>query len=200
MATPLVPVTLLGSYVRLEPLTRAHCEPLGQVALDPAIWRWTLRALNTVQDVERYIDLALDLQAAGVTLPFATVAVSDNRVVGSTRFQHIECAHRRLEIGDTWVAPPWQRTAINTEAKYLMLQYAFEILHYQRVEFRTDALNARSRAAIRRIGATEEGCLRRQAITDTGRVRDTMCYSILDVEWPEVKSTLAYKLGIRETR
>jgi RimJ/RimL family protein N-acetyltransferase len=115
---------------------------------------------------------------------------SSGQIVGSTRFMNIDCANRRVEIGSTWIVPRWQRTAINTEAKYLMIRHAFEVWKCVRVELKTDALNQKSRAAILRIGAKEEGTLRQHIVTHTGRLRDSVYFSILDKEWPEVKARL----------
>jgi RimJ/RimL family protein N-acetyltransferase len=143
-----------------------------------------------------YIQTALDAQAAGSALPFATVHVPSGQVIGSTRYMNIDRTNRRLEIGATWIAAPWRRTAINTEAKYLMLRHAFETLGCIRVELKTDALNQRSRDAIRRIGATEEGTLRQHVITWSGRFRDSVYFSILDSEWPRVKQDLEQKLTV----
>jgi RimJ/RimL family protein N-acetyltransferase len=140
-----------------------------------------------------YIDSALAAQAAGTAIPFATVERASGRVVGSTRFMNIDVANRRVEIGATWIAKPWQRTAINTEAKYLMLRHAFETLGCVRVELKTDALNLRSRAAILRIGAREEGTLRQHMVTWRGRLRDSVYFSILDSEWAGVKGDLEAK-------
>ncbi|HXE57255.1 MAG TPA: GNAT family protein [Gemmatimonadales bacterium] len=193
----IVPVTLEGRYVRLEPLSLDHHARLVDVALDPALWRWTLSRVETPADLRRYLEAALAEQAAGTALPFATVLRNDGRPVGSTRFGNIDRANRRVEIGWTWVAPPWQRTPVNTEAKYLMLRHAFETLGCIRVEFKTDALNERSRRALVRIGAREEGILRRHMITATGRVRDSVYYSVLDGEWPEVKARLEESLARR---
>ena len=150
-------------------------------------------------EMAAYIQTALNHQAAGSALPFATVHVSPNapfgQVIGSTRFMNIDPANRRLEIGATWIAGPWRRTAVNTEAKYLMLRHAFETLGCIRVELKTDALNQRSRNAIRRVGATEEGTLRQHMITWSGRLRDSVYFSILDSEWPRVKFDLEQKLA-----
>jgi N-acetyltransferase len=187
------PVTLQGRHVRLEPLSLAHLDPLAEVGLDAELWRWTLAQLGSKDDVRRYIEAALTLQQAGAALPFAIV--SDNRVVGSTRYHNIDRANRRLEIGWTWVAKDWQRTPVNTEAKYLLLGHAFETLWCVRVEFKTDVLNEQSRRALLRIGATEEGTLRRHMITESGRWRDSVYYSILDTEWPAVKQRLEEKLA-----
>lgn len=191
----LAPVTLEGRHVRLVPLTAEHVPALWDAGSDPEIWRWTLNRPGSEADMARYVASALAKRDAGGALPFATVEAASGRVIGSTRFHNWEPPHPRVEIGYTWIARPWQRTAINTEAKYLMLRHAFETLGVLRVELRTDALNERSRAAILRLGATEEGTLRRHMINDSGRVRDTVYFSILDDEWPRVKERLEEKLA-----
>lgn len=188
------PVVLSGIHVRLEPLREMHHPALCEIAFDPKLWRWTSVGLSSPEDIWTYIGHALEAQAAGRELPFVTVDRASARIVGSTRFLNIDSANRRLEIGYTWIAQPWQRTAINTEAKYLMLHHAFETMGAIRVELKTDALNEKSRQAIKRIGATEEGILRRHMIAKSGRVRDTVYYSILDSEWPGVKAELERKL------
>ena len=184
------PIILEGRHVRLEPLSMDHHAAICTVALDESLWHWTTTALRTADDARAYVESALKDQQAGVALPFATIERSSSRVVGSTRFGNIARKDRRVEIGWTFVAPAWQRTAVNTEAKYLMLRHAFETWNCIRVEFKTDALNQRSRRAIARLGAKGEGILRSHAITHIGRVRDTVYYSILDSEWPDVKSRL----------
>lgn len=189
------PVTLEGRFVRLEPLTLAHLPALADVGLDPAIWRWMTVVVERAGDLRRWIETALEEQARGLALPFATIERSSGRAIGSTRFGSPSATHRRVEIGWTWVAPPWQRTAANTEAKLLMLRHAFETLGCVRVEFKTDALNERSRAALRRIGAVEEGTLRSHMITESGRVRDSVYFSILAGEWPDVRAALERRLG-----
>lgn len=189
------PVTLEGRYVRLEPLTPGHEEALSQVGLDEDLWRWIPVPVRTRQEMAAYIETALKDQASGMALPFVQVDKTSGRVVGSTRYANIEPAHYRLEIGWTWVGRAWQRTAVNTEAKYLLLRHAFETLGCMRVEFKTDSLNERSRAAILRIGAREEGIFRNHMITASGRVRHTVYYSIVDTEWPEVKRRLEARLG-----
>ncbi len=188
---------LEGSHVRLEPLTLDHLDALTAVGLDPDLWQWTLARNQTPEDMRRYVETALAEQRAGQTLPFATVERSSGRVVGSTRFAAIERAHRRVEIGWTWIAPPWQRTAINTEAKYLMLRHAFEVWRCLRVELKTNARNERSRRAIRRIGATEEGTLRKHQLNSDGTSRDSVYFSIVDDEWPAVKRRLEGMLAER---
>ncbi|MDQ7843669.1 MAG: GNAT family N-acetyltransferase [Armatimonadota bacterium] len=188
------PVVLDGGHVRLEPLSADHLPALIEAGLDPDLWRWTTQVVRSPQEMAAYVAQALTEQAAGRALPFAIVARAAGRVVGSTRFGAIEPAHRRVEIGWTWIARPWQRTAVNTEAKYLMLRHAFESWHCLRVEFKTDALNLRSRQALRRIGAKEEGVLRSHLITATGRVRDSIYFSIIAEEWPAVRAHLEEKL------
>ena len=143
------------------------------------------------------IEELLAAEAAGSDLPLVTVERASGTVVGSTRFMNIDAANRRVEIGGTWIAPAWQRTALNTEAKYLMLRHAFETWQCVRVEFKTDALNTQSRTAILRIGAKEEGTLRRHLLTWSGRYRDTVYFSILDDEWPAVKANLERMMGMR---
>ena|ERR1035437_3624887 len=188
------PVTLEGAHVRLEPLAEAHHAVLSEVALDPDLWRVNAYAIRSPQEMKASIEGMLAAQAAGTMLPFVNIERASQRVIGATRFMNIEPAHRRVEIGGTWIAKPWQRTAINTEAKYLMLRHAFETLGCIRVELKTDALNEKSRNAILRIGAKEEGTLRQHMVTWTGRLRDTVYFSILDSEWPQVKAGLEAKL------
>lgn len=189
-AMPLHPVTLAGAAVRLEPLTRAHYPALLPHALDPDLWRVTANYGGSPEAFGAWIDEALEQQAAGRALPFALVEPASGDAIGSTRFGNYDAPSARVEIGWTWVARPWQRTRVNTEAKYLLLRHAFDTLGLERVELKTDAINARSRAAIRRIGAVEEGILRRHQRTWDGRLRDTVFHSILRDEWPVVKARL----------
>ena len=190
-------MTLEGEYVRLEPLALAHVERLAAVGLDPELWRWTQYPVQSPEEMRAYVVAALAAQVQGSVLPFVLIEKQAMHVVGSTRFGNIDRANRRVEIGWTWVAPPWQRTPINTEAKYLLLRHAFEALRCIRVELKTDALNERSRRAILRIGATQEGILRQHMITASGRLRDTVYYSILDREWPDVSARLRAMLQAR---
>ena len=186
------PVTIEGSVVRLEPVRLDHAAQLWQVAKDHLddIFRWFPYRMRTREDFDGLVANASAEQERGESVVFATVEKSSGRVIGSTRFMNIDRANRRVEIGSTWIAPPWQRTAVNTEAKYLMLRHAFDVWGCIRVELKTDALNEKSRNAILRIGAKEEGTLRRHLITHTGRVRDTVYFSILDSEWADAKSRL----------
>lgn len=189
------PVILAGRHVRLEPLAQTHHAALCAVGLDAEIWEFFPYRATTPEEMAAYIQSALDAQAAGSALPFATVHIPSGQVIGSTRYMNIDPTHRRVEIGSTWIAGPWRRTAVNTEAKYLMLRHAFETLGCIRVELKTDSLNQRSRNAIRRIGATEEGTLRQHMVMWSGRLRDSVYFSILDSEWPGVKQDLERKLS-----
>lgn len=199
-AQPVEAPVLEGEYVRLEPLTLGHLDALCVIGLDPELWRWEAIRKRSREDMQAYIRKALDEWQCGVSLPFATLFMGTGQVIGSTRYLNMDLANRRVEIGATWIGRPWQRTAVNTEAKYLMLRYAFEVLGCFRVELKTDVLNERSRRAILRLGAKEEGVLRRHVVTDTGRVRDTVYYSILDHEWPSVKVALQAKLQAQADR
>jgi RimJ/RimL family protein N-acetyltransferase len=192
------PITLQGAAVRLEPLRRDHAVDFWNVAKDSLddIFRWIPYQVRSPEDFAQIIEKAFAEQDRGDSIVFATVQHNSNRVVGSTRFMNIDRANRRLEIGSTWIAPAWQRTSINTEAKFLMLRHAFEFWNCIRVELKTDALNEKSRNAILRLGAKEEGTLRKHLVTWTGRVRDTVYFSILDTEWPAVKSRLEPKLPL----
>jgi RimJ/RimL family protein N-acetyltransferase len=184
------PVTLRGAGVRLEPMTIDHVQALARVGLEPELWRWTPTAVTKPDEMRAYVQTALDEQRRGAALPFVIVDQASGQVIGSTRYANIDRANRRLEIGWTWLAPSHQRTRANTEAKLLLLTHAFENLGAMRVELKTDALNEKSRRAILRIGAVEEGILRKHVITASGRIRDTVYFSIVDSEWPGVKARL----------
>lgn len=190
------PVVLDGRNVRLDPLSFVHVPELCKVGLDDELWKITMTLIRNEGEMRNYVETALSLQAAGTALPFATIDKKNGRVAGSTRFGNIDKNNKRVEIGWTWLGKEFQRTHVNTEAKYLMLKHAFEVWGCFRVEFKTDAINEKSRNALKRIGAKEEGILRRHQITATGRVRDSIYYSILDHEWPEVKPMLERKIGL----
>ncbi len=189
------PVVLEGQEVRLEPLRLDHLEDLCVIGLAPNLWKFIPTLVQNTDDMRAYIELALREQAAGVSLPFATIAKSTGRAIGSTRFMNIERKHLRAEIGSTWIGGEWQRTRVNTEAKYLMLRHAFENWRCHRVELKTDSLNQRSRNAILRIGAKEEGTFRNHMVVQEGRLRHTVYFSIIDSEWPSVKKSLEEKLS-----
>lgn len=198
--TPLhitLPLTLEGSFVRLEPIRREHADLFWDVAKNDLedIFRWIPYAMKTREDFEELIEKAFAEQEHGESVVFATIERNSGCTIGSTRFMNIDRVNKRVEIGSTWIAPAWQRTAVNTEAKYLMLRHAFEVWGCIRVELKTDGLNQKSRNAILRIGAKEEGTLRRHLVTWTGRVRDTVYFSILDSEWSEVKARLEARLS-----
>jgi N-acetyltransferase len=190
-----IPVILEGQQVRLEPLTARHVAGLAEVGLDEDLWKWIPTQVRTEEEMAAYVKTALNEQERGVSLPFALVEKSTGRTIGSSRYGNIDRVHHRVEIGWTWVARAWQRTAANTEAKYLLLLHAFETLGCIRVELKTDSLNERSRAAILRIGAKEEGIFRNHMITSSGRLRHSAYYSIIDSEWPDVKARLESRLN-----
>ena len=190
-------IPLEGKVVRLEPLRREHVPALWEAAKDHLqdIFRWIPYRMLTTEDFQNSVARILEEQAQGQSVAFATVERSSGSVIGSTRFMNMDLANRRVEIGSTWIAPAWQRTAVNTEAKYLMLRHAFEQWGCFRVELKTDSLNRQSRTAILRLGAREEGTLRQHMVTWDGRRRDSVYFSILDTEWPEVKAHLEAKLA-----
>lgn len=195
------PVTLSGRYVRLEPLSEAHVPDLARVAGDESIWRYML--YGTIRNEEQMLAWVRDIlerQARGADLPFAVIHLASGRAIGATRYLDIRPADRGLEIGGTWYGVEYQRTAVNTECKYLMLTHAFERLGCLRVQFKTDLRNVRSQRAIERIGAVREGVLRAHMITPEGQVRDSVYYSILWTEWPQVKQLLEEKLAMRYDR
>jgi RimJ/RimL family protein N-acetyltransferase len=190
----LEPITLEGTHVRLEPLSESHHEALCAVGLDPELWKWTPIQVLDREQMLRYICSHLSDQEQGTSLPFATVERASGTVVGATRFMNMDLPNKRVEIGSTWIAKPWQRTAINTEAKYLMMRHAFETLGCNRVEWKTDALNTQSRNAILRLGAKQEGIFRQHIVTWSGRLRDSVYFSVITPEWPDVKTALEGKI------
>lgn len=187
--------TLEGTHVRLEPLGLHHVDALAAAARDPRIWEFASAIIRGDDEARKYVETAISWQSAGTAVPFATIDRASRRVIGSTRFANIDREHRRAEIGWTWLVPEHWRTAINTEAKYLMLRHAFEEWKCIRVELKTAAKNQRSRAAILGVGATEEGTLRHHMIQPDGSYRDSVYFSILDDEWPGVKRRLEARLA-----
>jgi len=192
---PTEPPVLEGRYVRLDPLSMAHLARLIEIGLEGDIFRWYAQSIKTAEDMKALIELALEEQRAGKSLPFATIERATGLAVGSTRFMTIDRPNRTIEIGYTWIAPAWQRTAINTEAKYLMMRCAFESWGCNRVGLKTDSLNERSRRAIARIGAKEEGILRNHMVTASGRLRHSVYFSVIREEWPDVRAELERKLA-----
>jgi RimJ/RimL family protein N-acetyltransferase len=190
------PVLLAGRQVRLEPLALRHAEGLLAASRDPGIWTYLLvPQFANVGEVKKWIEEALAGQRAGAEVAFATVQQSDARVVGSTRYLDIRRPHRAMEIGWTWIDPQFQRTAVNTEAKLLMLRHAFEVLGALRLQLKTDERNARSRAAITRLGCSFEGILRNYQTYSHGFVRNTAMFSLTAAEWPAAKARLEAKLA-----
>ena len=190
----LSPITLTGEHVRLEPLTLAHLDGLCAVGLDPTLWEWTAGRVATCEDMRAYVETALREQNENTALPFATIEIKSGTIVGSSRFANADHANRRIEIGWTWVAPQWQRSAVNTEAKLLMMRHAFEVLGCIRVEFKTDSRNVKSRTALAGIGAREEGTLRSHMIVQNGYRRDSVYFSVIEGEWKGVEARLLDRL------
>lgn len=180
--------------LRLEPLSASHAEGLAVAVQEGELWKLEFTSVPAPADVAAFIDTALAQQQRGESLPFAIVRKQDNAVIGCTRYMNIQLPHKRLEIGHTFIASSWQRTAVNTEMKREMLRHAFEDLGMNRVEFLTDFRNTRSRAAIERLGAQQEGILRSHMVMRDGHVRDTVIFSITRSEWPAVKQGLSRKL------
>ena len=182
------PIVLRGTAVRLEPLSQDHAQGLYNRGRVEADWAYMPRScFIDMPDTRQWIDEALNATAQ---IPFAIVETAKDRAVGSSRFLNIRPEHGSLEIGWTWLGQDWQRTAVNTEAKLLLLSYAFERLGCVRVEFKTDARNERSQRALQRIGATREGVLRNQMIVQDNYVRDSVYFSIIESEWRQVKKRL----------
>lgn len=190
----LADITLENDYVRLDSLAMHHLDALCGIGLDKDLWQWTPHQVTTREQMQAYVEQALLEQQQGKSLPLVIVSLADERIAGCTRFGNIDLANKRVEIGWTWIGKTWQRSAVNTATKLLMLSHAFETLECNRVELKTDALNERSRKAILRLGAKEEGTLRKHMLTESGRVRDTVYFSIIADEWPSVRAKLQERL------
>jgi RimJ/RimL family protein N-acetyltransferase len=186
--------TLSGRLVVLRPLGPEHEGALLEAAADGELWNLKVTIVPGPQNVRQYIAAALAGKREGSVMPYVIVRKDTDRIVGSTRYWKIDKANRRLEIGSTWLSASAQRTGINTEAKYLMLEYAFEAMRCVRVQFTTDQLNTRSRAAIMRLGARPEGIVRNERIMPDGRRRNSVRFSIIDTEWPETRALLQARL------
>ncbi|MCX6034300.1 MAG: GNAT family protein [Chloroflexi bacterium] len=185
------PVTLTGKVVRLEPLSEAHIPALALAGRDESIWKYMLYdALTSEENMTDWVRDILKRQQARTDLPFAVIHLASGRAAGATRYLEMRPQHRSLEIGGTWYAPEFQRTAVNTECKYLMLKYAFEEMNCIRVQFKADVRNEHSIRAIERLGAVREGMLRNHYILQDGTFRDSVYFSILEQEWPGVKRWL----------
>jgi N-acetyltransferase len=190
----LEPVTLEGRYIILRPPSIDDIDGLSIAARDGKIWNSRFSQFPNPNEIQKYIQEMLDLSSNGSILPFITIHKASNTIVGTTRYLNIDYENHRLEIGNTWIAKSWRKTYVNTEAKFLMLQYAFEKLECIAVEIRTDVLNIVSRQSIQRLGAKQDGILRHHKIMRDGRIRDTVCYSIIKSEWKQVKENLMEKL------
>ncbi len=186
--------TLVGRYIILRPPSIEDIDGLSIAARDGEIWNSRFSQFPNPNEIEKYIPEMLDLGSRGSILPFIIIHKSSNTIVGTTRYLNIDYENHRLEIGHTWIAKSWRKTYVNTEAKFLMLQYAFEKLACIAVEIRTDVLNTVSRQAIQRLGAKQDGILRHHKIMRDGRIKDTVCYSIIKPEWKQVKENLMKKL------
>lgn len=185
------PVVLTGQFVRLEPMNEAHVAALAEIGVGQSFWDFMLYGnMNSVEDMKSWVLDILSRAEKGTDLPFVAVHLASGRVAGATRYLNIMPKDRGLEVGGTWYGLDFQRTAVNTECKYLLLQHAFETLGCIRVQLKTDLRNERSQKAIERIGAVKEGVLRNHMILPDGRFRHSVFYSILDSEWPNVKKRL----------
>jgi RimJ/RimL family protein N-acetyltransferase len=190
------PVTLIGRHVRLEPMREDHIPGLIAAGSDPSIWTYMVYGnLSHPVAMEEWVREILRREGQGTDLPFTVIHRDSGKVAGATRYMEIRPAHRGLEIGGTWYAPDFQRTVVNTECKYLLLEHAFEAMGCIRVQFKTDSRNERSLVAIERIGGVREGMLRSHMILPDGVVRDSVYFSILESEWPVVKMKLKERLA-----
>jgi RimJ/RimL family protein N-acetyltransferase len=188
------PVTLEGTHVRLEPMRERHADGLVAAGCGRGLFRFFPFSLESEEEMRAYVKANAAAARGGGVLPFVTVERASNRIAGATSFLAIDTAHRRLEIGATWITPELQRSAVNTEAKLLQLTHCFEALGCNRVEFKTDERNEQSRAALARIGATEEGRFRAHMVMPDGHLRTSVWFSVIASEWPAVKRALAAKL------
>jgi len=189
------PITLTGRVVRLEPLSEAHIPALAKVGLDEKIWRYMRYGkVETVEQLTAWVRELLDLQSQGSDLPFAVIHLASGGAIGCTRYLNIDPLNRSLEIGGTWYGLDYQGTQVNSECKYLLLKHAFERLECVRVWFKTDLRNLRSQAALERLGVVKEGVLRHHMILPDGYIRDSVIYSLLPEEWPQLKVKLEAQL------
>ncbi|MGE7713186.1 GNAT family N-acetyltransferase [Priestia megaterium] len=181
---------LVGTAVKLVPLGKIHEQELYEAAKPKEVWEHLPVKVHSLSDMKRLIESALKAKQEGRELPFAVFDIESHSIVGSTRFLDISLLNKSVEIGWTWYHPSVWRTRVNTECKYLLLKYCFEELKLHRVQFKTDVRNKRSRKAIKRLGATQEGISRKHMILPDGYVRDSVIFSIIDDEWPFVKKRL----------
>ncbi|HZY42613.1 MAG TPA: GNAT family protein [Anaerolineae bacterium] len=189
--------SLIGKKIQLRPLLASDGAALVQAAADGELWNLPFTVVPSVETVDVYINTALEGQAAETVMPFVIETIDSKQVIGTTRFWKIDRKNRKLEIGHTWISASWQRKCVNTEAKFLMLCYAFEQLNCVRVQFTTDEINEKSRKAILRLGAKQEGIVRHERIMPDGRKRNSVRFSIIDDEWPDVRRFLERRLSER---
>ncbi|WP_247269299.1 MULTISPECIES: GNAT family N-acetyltransferase [Pseudomonas] len=187
--------TLQGPRILLRPLQYSDADALLQAAADGELWNLTVTVVPSASTIDSYLKKALDGRDAGTVMPFVIVLKDSGEVIGSTRFWKIDPLNRKLEIGSSWISARWQKSFVNTEAKYLMLRHAFEVLDCVRVQFTTDENNQKSRNAILRLGAQQEGNVRHERIMPDGRKRNSVRFSIIDDEWPQVRQVLEQKLA-----
>ena len=190
--------TLVGQRIRLRPMKADDADVMVSAAADGELWNLPFTVVPSVDTVGAYIATALSERDAGAVLPFMTEDLGSGMVIGSTRFWKIDRQNRKVEIGHTWLSKSWQRTYANTEAKFLMLQYAFEVMNCVRVQFTTDEINEKSRSAILRLGAVQEGIVRNERIMPNGRKRNSVRFSIIDHEWPQVRAALMQRLQFED--
>jgi RimJ/RimL family protein N-acetyltransferase len=187
--------TLDGARIRLEPLTLEHLAGLEAVAFDDRIWRYMPTWVKTREDLKEWVEAALLAEAAGTAMPWATILKAENRVIGSTRFMELDLNHRTTELGSTWLAPAFHGTGLNAEAKLLQLRYGFEELRLNRIALKTHHENLQSQAAMRKIGAVEEGTFRNHYVMPDGSARHSVWFSIIREEWPRVRSLLEERVA-----
>ncbi|EJZ59132.1 GNAT family N-acetyltransferase [Pseudomonas sp. TH49] len=187
--------TLQGPRILLRPLQYIDADALLHAAADGELWNLTVTVVPSASTIDSYLKKALDGRDAGTVMPFVIVLKDSGEVIGSTRFWKIDPLNRKLEIGSSWISARWQKSFVNTEAKYLMLRHAFEVLDCVRVQFTTDENNQKSRNAILRLGAQQEGIVRHERIMPDGRKRNSVRFSIIDDEWPQVRQALEQKLA-----
>lgn len=188
------PVTLAGAHALLEPLSLEHLEGIQEAVKDGELWNLWFTSIPSPEKAEEYVKTALDMRENAGAMPFIVRAEGANKIIGCTRYFNVDEPNQRLEIGYTWYAEHHQQTAVNTECKYLLLSHAFEKLEAIAVEFRTHWHNHKSRAAIARLGAKQDGVLRNHTKSADGVYRDTVVFSIINLEWPAVKQSLEFKL------
>ncbi|WP_017215807.1 GNAT family N-acetyltransferase [Leptospira noguchii] len=192
---PPEPISLIGNNVELHPLKMKHCEALTKTVLDGELWKLWFTLVPSPEVMKQWIEKALTEEKEKSSLPFVVQSKADGKIIGSTRYMNIEKTDRRLEIGSTWYSKEYQKTFVNTECKFLLLEHAFENLNCIAVEFRTHRLNQNSRRAIERLGANLDGILRNHRTMPNGTLRNTAVYSIISSEWPTIRSHLKFKLN-----